>query len=206
MVADLLETHEEGQHDTLTLDPVGGRQRCGQLAYASLIQGRLLTRERAERFHFGLVWQVRDDRPIRLEAPQDVRPNQIPQRSVAALGVRGKALIESPELRARAEETGVDEVEDRPQITDPILHRRARERDPRSGVELLDGPRLFRARILDGLRLVQDRHLPVHLGECRSADQGPIAREDEIDATQSVGVHPPDLCCRRDRGVRDERA
>ena len=69
-------------------------------------------------------------------------------------------LRERRERLAGAEQAGVDEVEDRPEIAEAVLDRRAGERDARPRVDLLGGARLLGAGVLDRLRLVEDGESP----------------------------------------------
>ena len=79
-------------------------------------------------------------------------------------------------------------VEDRPEIAEPILDRRAGERDARVRVDLLGRPRLLGARSLDRLRFVQDGEAP-RRGEQRGhAQQRSVAGDDEVDAGEPVAI------------------
>ena len=79
-------------------------------------------------------------------------------------------------------------VEDRPEIAEPVLDRRAGERDARPRVDLLGGARLFGAGILDRLRFVQHGEVP-RRGEQRGhAQQRSVARDDEVDVRDPVAI------------------
>ena len=63
----------------------------------------------------------------------------------------------------RAEQPGADEVEDRPDLAEAILDRRAGQREAALGAELARRPRRRAQRVLDVLRLVEDRVVEVEL-------------------------------------------
>ena len=65
-------------------------------------------------------------RLVGLEAPQDVRPHQVAQRAVRVVRLVREALGVARELLGRAEQPRVEEVEDRPQIAEPVLDRACR--------------------------------------------------------------------------------
>ena len=160
MVADLLEPHQEGEHDAPALDAVGVVELVGEVVHRLLVERRLLAAQRAERLHLGLVGQVGDDALVGLQAPQNVGAHQLAQRAVGIVRPVGEAFGERRELLRRSQQPGIDEVEDRPQVAEPVLDRRAGERDARVGLELLDGPGLLGAGILDRLRLVEHGQAP----------------------------------------------
>ena len=92
-----------------------------------------------------------------LRAPQDERPKpagQHLQRPVVGLRIRRGRRREG---RRRAEHAGIQKVEQAPQLSEMILDRRATEREPVRGLE--EPRRLGRAgaRVLDRLRLVENR-------------------------------------------------
>ena len=79
----------------------------------------------------------------------------------------GELLGEGAEGARRAEQSRVQEVEERPEIDEPVLDGRARQRDPASRAERLDGAGLLGAGVLDGLRLVENDQRPLGLGQPR---------------------------------------
>ena len=87
---------------------------------------------------------------------------------------------ESGEFRARPEQPRVDEIEDGPQIGEPVLDRGPGQDDPRPGVKCLDGAGLPGRGILDRLRLVEDRQPPLHAGEPGDSQQRSIARDHQV--------------------------
>ena len=66
----------------------------------------------------------------------------------------------APEGLVGAEEAGVQEVEDRLQLGEAVLDRRAGEGGAARGAERADGARLRGAGVLDVLRLVEREVLP----------------------------------------------
>ena len=99
------------------------------------VEAGLLPGEVAQHVHLDLVGQVGDDRPVGLEPPEHERAGEPLQgggrRLVAvALDGNGEAV---PERRLRAEQAGVEEVHQRPQLEEPVLDRRAGERHPGRG-------------------------------------------------------------------------
>ena len=97
-----------------------------------------------------------------------------------------QALGEARELLAGAEQAGIDEVEDGPEVPEPILDGGAGERDPRLRVELLDRARLLGAGILDGLRLVEHGQAPRDLRQPGRAQERAVAGDDEVDVREAV--------------------
>ena len=101
-------------------------------------------------------------------------------------------LVKRRERLARSEQAGVEKVEDGPEIAEPILHRRAAERDARARVDLLGGPRLLGAGCLDRLRFVQDGETPRHGQAARGdAQQRSVARDDEVDVGNPIRDRAP---------------
>src|ERR1700693_1816405 len=110
MVADLLEAHQEGQHQPLAPYPGGIRELLGQLLHRLLVECGLVAAERAERLEFSLVRKVRDYRFIRLQAPQNIRPHQLAQRTIRAMRPVAEALGEPCELFRRSQKSRIDKV------------------------------------------------------------------------------------------------
>ena len=94
-----------------------------------------------------------------------------------------------------ADETGVGEVEDRPQVAEAVLDGGAGEREPGAGG---DPPQLLgrlAGRVLDGLRLVEDDAGPGPLGQrVDVAHRGAVGGDDDVGAghlrLQLVGRRP----------------
>ena len=106
----------------------------GQLLDRLRVERGLLAAERAERFELGLVRQVRDHRLVGLQSPQNVWPHQFAQRAVGIVRPLRQALGELRELIGRTQQARIDEIEDRPQIAQPVLDRRAGEGEARAGL------------------------------------------------------------------------
>ena len=85
------------------------------------------------------------------------------------------------ELLARPEHARVDPVEDRPQLRQAVLHRRAGEGDALAGAQLAHGAGRSGGRVLDELRLVEHDGRPGDLGEdVEVAGEQAVGRDDEI--------------------------
>ena len=72
------------------------------------------------------------------------------------IGNRRARFVGFDKLVLVAEVAGLDEIHDAPQIEQPVFQRRAGERQPVLGLDLLDRARNLRAGIFDELRLVQN--------------------------------------------------
>ena len=97
---------------------------------------------------------------------------------------RLQALDEGLEHLARSEQSGIEEIEQRPQIAQAILHRRAGQSDTGNGGELPDRSALPRPRITDGLRLIQIDEPPGHLRQPSLPHQHGVRRDDQIGIRQ----------------------
>ena len=203
VVANLLEAHQERQHDALARDAVGRFERCAEVLDRALIERCLRRAQRAPGLELGLVGQVGNHPFVGLQAAQDVRANQIAQRAVVL--VLRQAPGEVAEDLARSEQSGVSEVEDRPQVRQAILDRRPGQRDSRIGLELLDLPRLPGSRVLDRLRFVDDRQAPVDCFERRQANERPVARHHQIEVGELRRVEFAQARRRHRRRVGDEQ-
>ena len=209
MVANLLEAHQKREHDAAARDAVSTLTRRvqlgGQFLHGLLIERRLRAGQVAVRLDLGLVRQVGDHGLVCLQTPENVRSHQLAQRRVRIVRSIRETPGEARELFGGAEQAGVDEVEDGPEVPEPILDRRAGQRDPRVRVKLLGGPRLPCARILDGLRFVQYRQMPRNLHQPRDPQQRSVARDHEIHIRQSLVIERLQLDGRHRRWMRDER-
>ena len=125
MVANLLEACEEGQHQPFAchaLHPLV--ERLGQIIHRLLVQRRLLARQAAVGVLLDLVRQIADDCLVGLESAQDVGLHQPAQRREAA-GAVGQAPGEAGEGLGTPQQPRIHEVEEAPQVAEPILDRRA---------------------------------------------------------------------------------
>ena len=120
----------------------------------------MLAAELAIRLDFGLVGQIGDYFFVGLQSPQNVRPNEFAQWSERIVSFFRRAFNEACEFLPGPEQTGVDEIENRPQIAKTVFHRGAGERKPCGCVQALDGAGLFGAGILDSLRFVKHSQPP----------------------------------------------
>jgi hypothetical protein len=86
------------EDDSPALDSTDVVDLVGQIAYGLLVQRGLLTAQGAERFHLGLVGQVRNDALVGFQASQDIGTHQLAERSVRVLQPVGEALDERRKL------------------------------------------------------------------------------------------------------------
>ena len=95
-------------------------------------------------------------------------------------------------------------VEDRPQVRQPVLDRRAGERDARVGLDRLDLPRLLRPGILDGLRLVDDRQTPRQGRKPGHPRQRAVTGDHQVERAEAIIVQRAQFGGRHRRRVRDQ--
>src|SRR5581483_1849030 len=76
------------------------------------------------------------------------------------------------ETGAGPDESGVGEVEDRPQVAEAVLHRRAGQGQPAAGRDAAQFLGRVAGRVLDRLRLVDDDPGPVDLGQLLDVADG----------------------------------
>ncbi|MDP9033873.1 MAG: hypothetical protein M3O50_03640 [Myxococcota bacterium] len=93
-----------------------------------------------------------------LRAAQQERPDDGAElRDDGALRVRGDRTLEAGlERPRRAQDAGVDERRERPELGESILHRRPGQREAHRRVEPTRCPRRLAVGVLDVLRLVED--------------------------------------------------
>ena len=132
-----------------------------------LVEGRLLLRERAVHLLLDFVRQIGDDALVGLDAAQDEGLHQFLQGHCGcAIVVPLDGHLKGPaELRLFPQIAGIEEVEDGPEIAQPVLYGRARERQPMSRLQPEDRPRLRRLWILEVLRLIHHDAAPAHTSE-----------------------------------------
>ena len=78
------------------------------------------------------------------------------EASIALAEFLGEAL----ECLGAAEQAGVEEIEQGPEIGQAILNGRAGQGKAGGGFEFLHGAGLARAGVLDGLGFIEDRKMP----------------------------------------------
>ena len=93
---------------------VGVAESRGKLVHGILIEHRLFSAQLAERFHFGLFRQVGDDRLVRLQPAQNVGSHQLAKWPVGIVSTIRQAFGKLRKLLRRAQQPGIDEVEDGP--------------------------------------------------------------------------------------------
>ena len=194
VVADLLELGEQGQHLAVLL-----AQRCPgdgiEALVDCLVVELLLLWSQAHPFvELHLLRQVGNDRLVGFEAPQDEGPHpafEIPQRRhvAVALDRQPVALAEEGLI---AEHLGVEEIHQRPQLADPVFHRRARQGNPEAaapfaaaaGAGQVPGRlALLGGVVFDRLGFVDHHPLPVDaLEQLAVALQQAVAGEHQIHA------------------------
>src|SRR5262245_1810244 len=76
-------------------------------------------------WRLGLLRQVGDNRPVRFQAAQDVRANQLAQRCKLVLLTLLQAFHERLKHCGRTEQAWVEKIEQRPQIAQAVLNWRA---------------------------------------------------------------------------------
>ena len=182
MIADLLELHQRRQDEPLPLHADGLLEIARRVVDDGAVERGLLPRQRAEDLHLVLLRQVRNDARIGFQPAEDERRGEPPELRDGvgiAPGLDGdeEAL---PERRLRAEEAGIEQIHDRPEVADVVLHRRAGEGDAERRLDRPRGLGLLRLGVLDVLRFVEDEALPRHaLQRLDLAVQQRVARHDE---------------------------
>ena len=127
-----------------------------------LVEACLLEREPAVLLRDRDLRQLELDLGAVLRPPQDERLHHRPQAlERARVAVRLDRSCEAAlEPLARAEQAGVDDVHDRPQLVEPVLDRRARHRERAPRVEPAQCARPLGGGVLDVLRLVEQQPVP----------------------------------------------
>ena len=174
----------------LRCDALGVFELADKIVDRLLVERGLLAAQQAERLHFGLVRQVRDDALVGLHAPQDVGAHQLAQRAVGIVRPLGELLDEAGELLGRSQQSGIDEVEDRPEVAEPVLDRRAGQGDARVGLELLDRLVCLAAGFLIACASSSTTSRHCASASHARAGQKAVAGDGEIDAGEvGGGVH-----------------
>ena len=158
VVADLLERGDGGE-DRALLRLAAGLGGVGhQPVEHGLVEADLLGRHRAVVELVDAVGQLGGDHRLALGAAEHEDAVERAQRGLALARELGD------ERRPRADEAGVGEVEDRPQVAEAVLDRRAGEREAAAGRDAAQLLRGLVGRVLDGLRLVEDDAVPRAIG------------------------------------------
>ncbi len=134
MVADLLELGHGRQDQSAALDAVGALDPVHHVRDNRLIERGLLAGQRAHHLHLDLGRQVGDDRGVSLKPAQHERLRQrseVGRRFGIAVPLNGRreALLERLGL---TEQSGVGELHQRPEVAQPVFHRRPGHREPAS--------------------------------------------------------------------------
>ncbi len=132
VVAHLFELGHRGQHVAAPLDPFGVFDLFHHVGDDGLIQRRLLGGELAVLLDLDLLRQIVDDRRVGLEPAQDVGPRRCAQ-PFGRFGVPvplDRDRVAGAEAFGGSEQARVEEVHDRPQLGEPVLHRCPGQRDP----------------------------------------------------------------------------
>jgi hypothetical protein len=115
--------------------PVGVLGLLEHLVDDRLVERRLLLGEVAVDAHLDLLGQVGDDAPVGLQPAQDERAGRLAQTlgRVAVAVALDRRRVAALERRRRAEQPRIEEVHDRVELGQPVLDRRAGQRDPMAG-------------------------------------------------------------------------
>ena len=105
------------------------------------------------------------------------------ESSVALDGRREVA----PVVLGRAEHPGVDEAEQRVEVHQVVLDRGAGGHEAKARLQPPGRPGAFRRRVLDGLRLVEHRAVPVDSRERSGVDlKQPVGGDDDIEGPEII--------------------
>ena len=165
-VADLLQLHDEREHD-----PAALRERHRAVFAAKLshrfverlrVERRLFLRNRREAVDHVLFRQIPDDRLVRLHAADHEGRGQASEgfeaRRIMVDFDRRRVL--ALKVRGRTEQSRHHDREDRPVFHQTVFDGRARHRDHGVGRERAHGARLRGGGVFDGLRFVEDDEAP----------------------------------------------
>ena len=157
MAADLAQARELGEdRDLPALQALHvhrhGRDHVARLAHLGQVQLALQGLQVAIEALFDALGKVARD--LALQAPHEHRPHARREQATHERWRIG-ALVATPELLLGAEQAGVHERHDAPQVERAVLERRAGERQAMPRTQLARGLTDRRHRVLDVLRLVQ---------------------------------------------------
>ncbi len=165
VVADLLELGQQLDHEAAALDALRVLDLRHRAADDRLVEADLLAGEVDAVVGLDLGRQLRRDAGIGLAAAQHERPDELrePGRLAGVAARLDRARPGVAELLVRPEEPRRGPVEDRPQLGEVVLDRRAGQRQARLGGDAADRLSRARVRVLDVLRLVGDDQAPARL-------------------------------------------
>lgn len=170
-VADEFEASEEGEDGAMAI--VGG---AGVLGQGEVVGGGLGIGEGGVVLLGDAGRQVGENGGIGLETTEE----EVRDGAAEAVGV-GIAL---GEVATGAEEVGVEEVEDGPEVVEAVFDGRAGEGEAVRGGERAGGLRLAGGGVLDELGFVEDEGLPLDAAEAGIiAPEVAIGGEDDVDLT-----------------------
>ena len=162
-----------------------------RLAPQRLVQRRLFLRQFDRQHDLGARWQF--GQYLGLGAAQDEGLDKAPQpgarTDLRALVLGpfdrpGKAQVE---LVAGAQQAGIDEAEQVPQLAQVVFQRRAGGHHAEVALQGHHGLRALGGRVLDRLRFVEHDVVPADLGKHRCFElQQAIADDDEVERTGFV--------------------
>ena len=206
-VAGCLPQAEQGleRHHHIGLAHLGYDLLMGGHAYG-VVDGSLRLAEVAAKHQVCARGELR--RHISLEPSEDEGPDPLSEVSrspaVSTADGLGVSLVE---VAPSAEESRIDEVHLTPKLIQSVLHGGACQGDAEVGADAECGLRDLALRILDGLGLVEDHHVPLDLLEQLSitAEQGvcgdrqvgvlvQLALRAMVDVYREVGAEPVGLC------------
>ena len=114
-----------------------------------------------------------------------------------APGERGEGL-------ARPEQARIEKIENRPQIREPVFHRRAGQRETHACIERLGRARLLGAGILDRLRFVEHGKAPARGRDPGQTLERPVAGDHQIHVRQPPGIDVRQFGGRHCRWMRND--
>src|SRR5512145_649683 len=183
VVADLLQLEQRGQDNTAALDPRRLRNACKRVTHYGTIERSLLLRERTEDLDLIFGREVADDVRVGFEASQDEWSHQRLEAlgSLGVLHALDRACEMGLKVGLRAEVARVEELENAPQLGQPILDGRAGEDDALACAQAPRRLGLARIGVFDVLGLVQNDMAPFDSCEIRFiAMQQRIGTDDQI--------------------------
>jgi hypothetical protein len=132
-----------------------------------LVEHGLLAGQPGPRHLLDLVREVGHERAVGLAATQDERLGEPPEPRcrLAVAAALDRLAVPVAELFPAAQQARVDRVEDRPQLGEAVLDRRAGEGELLAGRQPAGRPRRVSGRVLDHLGLVEHDRRPVDRGE-----------------------------------------